>query len=510
MKKLIIIVGMFVCIASNRLFAQIPGNLDSSFGVAGKVMSVFPDKCEEMYLVSQKRLSNGKFLTLVETYQTTLDNNYISTNYLVRMQADGSMDINFGQGGKTILSFGARTLLLQKDGKILLLGNNGDEIVVSQYSADGVIDQSFGTAGIEYTGIFSFLRAAQLQEDGKILIGAAVMGNTRLLLGRLMADGSRDFSFGEDGIKLIDFSENNQSEWISGINVLPDARILLTGISYQNNIYYTTLLRLKSDGQADSTFSSDGKHLVPFSIFFNYKTILHADEKITIGGIYYYNNYANTGFIITRYLANGNADSSFGINGIRTGNAGGSKDFMGDFMIQTDGKIVAVGNSAGKFALLRFSSNGNPDNTFSGDGKQTTAFGSYQSNANKVYQLDDGKILLTGTVQINDSTNALAMARYHSGINVWVQELKQLPEVKVYPNPVMNELHIEYTLLNSENMNISLHDLNGRIVKIMMQNEFRHAGIYHEYFDLDEEIPHGIYILRITQGNNYKSVRLVK
>lgn len=501
---------MFVCMVSNRLFAQIPGNLDSSFGVAGKVINVFPDKCEELSIISQKMLGNGMFLTLVETYQLTPDNDYISTCYLLRMQADGSMDLNFGQGGKTILSFGVRTLLLQKDGKILLLGNNGDEIVVSRYSADGAIDQAYGLAGIEYTGIFSFLRAAQLQEDGKILIGAAVMGNTKLLLGRLMADGSRDFSFGEDGIKLIDFSENNQSEWISGINVLPDSRILLTGISYQNNIYYTILLRLKPDGQADSTFSSDGKHLVPFSIFFNNKTILHADGKITIGGIYYYNNYANTGFIVTRYLTNGNADSSFGINGIRTGNAGGSKDFMGDFMIQTDGKIVAVGNSSGKFALLRFSSNGNPDNTFSGDGKQTTAFGSYQSNANKVYQLNDGKILLTGTVQINDSTYALAMARYHSGINVSVQEIKQLTEVKVYPNPVLSELHIEYALSKSEIMNISLYDLNGKCVETLMQNEFHHAGLYHETFELDEEIPHGIYILRITQGNNYKSIRLVK
>ncbi len=510
MKKLIIIVGMFVCMVSNRLIAQTPGNLDSSFGVAGKVIQVFSDKCEEMAIISQTMLGNGTFLTLAETYRLTQDNNYISTSYLMRLMADGSMDINFGQGGKTMLGFGARSLLLQKDGKIILTGNNGDEIVVSRYLPDGAIDLTYGTNGIEYTGIFSFARAAQLQSDGRILIGAAVMGNSKLLLGRLMADGSRDFSFGEDGIILIDFDVNNQSEWISGINVLTDAGILLTGISYQNNNYNTTLLKLKSDGQADSTFSSDGKQLVPFAKFFNSKTILHEDGKITIGGSYYYNNYANSGFILARYKANGNADSSFGINGIRTGNAGGANDFMGDFMIQTDGKIVVAGGSSGKFALARFTAIGNPDNTFSGDGKQTTVFGTYQSNANKVYQLNDGKILLTGTVQINDSTYALAMARYHSGLNVSVQEIKQLTEVKVYPNPFLSALHIEYTLLKSEIMNISLYDLNGSCVETMMQNENRKAGSYNEVLKLDDAIPLGIYILRISIGSSVKSIRLVK
>lgn len=70
--------------------------------------------------------------------------------------------------------------------------------------------------------------------------------------------------------------------------------------------------------------------------------------------------------------------------------------------MQTDGKIVVAGSEYGStedsanFLVAKYNTDGTPDNTFSGDGKQTTRFDKGYNIAFSVAIQNDGKIVAAG------------------------------------------------------------------------------------------------------------------
>lgn len=100
---------------------------------------------------------------------------------------------------------------------------------------------------------------------------------------------------------------------------------------------------------------------------------LQADGKIVIAG----SNNTNA-FIVVRMTSNGIADSSFGIKGMQTTELGGSA-VATSVAIQQDGKIVVAGHvsdggTRSYFALARYNTDGSPDLSFNGTGQLTTDF----------------------------------------------------------------------------------------------------------------------------------------
>src|SRR2546427_11864816 len=70
---------------------------------------------------------------------------------------DGDLDSTFGSGGKVVTDFfgrssGANAIALQADGKILVTGDaltaqGPGDISVARYNSDGSLDTTFGTGG---------------------------------------------------------------------------------------------------------------------------------------------------------------------------------------------------------------------------------------------------------------------------------------------------------------------------------------------------------------------------
>ena len=121
-------------------------------------------------------------------------------------------------------------------------------------------------------------------------------------------------------------------------------------------------------------------------------------------------------FGLARYNANGSLDTSFSGDGKQTTDFGRSSGARG-VAIQGDGKIVAVGATSSDpydFALARYNANGSLDTSFSGDGKQTTGFGS-SSAATAVALQADGKIVAVGSGQGFTQSVDFAIARYLGG-----------------------------------------------------------------------------------------------
>ncbi|MEJ7622942.1 MAG: carboxypeptidase regulatory-like domain-containing protein, partial [Pyrinomonadaceae bacterium] len=106
-------------------------------------------------------------------------------------------------------------------------------------------------------------------------------------------------------------------------------------------------------------------------------------------------------FNVTRYNSDGSIDTLFGTGG--TGRV--STDFLGsdfaqDGYVQPDGKIVVAGNTGGingDFGILRYTTAGVLDLTFSNDGKQTIDFNGTGDGAAGAAPDSQGRIVMAGS-----------------------------------------------------------------------------------------------------------------
>jgi uncharacterized delta-60 repeat protein len=98
----------------------------------------------------------------------------------------------------------ANSVVLQPDGKIVIGGELAAAFALVRYADDGVIDPSFGTAGMVTTSFSPGVDSAEsiaLDSDGRILAGgSATDGTSDFALTRYTTDGSLDPSFGVGGM----------------------------------------------------------------------------------------------------------------------------------------------------------------------------------------------------------------------------------------------------------------------------------------------------------------------
>ena len=80
---------------------------------------------------------------------------------------------------------------------------------------------------------------------------------------------------------------------------------------------------------------------------------------------------ASNNFGFVRFTPSGAVDTSFDTDGYQTVSFGGTAT-VGGLALQPDGKIVAVGQFSGDFALARLNADASVDNGFSGDGATPT------------------------------------------------------------------------------------------------------------------------------------------
>lgn len=109
---------------------------------------------------------------------------------LVRYNPDGSLDSSFGAGGKVTthpggLEGAAFEIAIQPNGKIVVGGSvrdivapNYSDFMLMRYNADGTPDNDFGTGGKVRTGMGAHndqINAIALQSDGRIVVGGVAV-----------------------------------------------------------------------------------------------------------------------------------------------------------------------------------------------------------------------------------------------------------------------------------------------------------------------------------------------
>lgn len=137
-----------------------------------------------------------------------------------------------------------------------------------------------------------------------------------------------------------------------------------------------------------------------------------------------------------------------------------------------------------------------------------------------VYDLDDGHILATSTdgVFVIDRNNNLIDTKYEGQsrfIEYVVMDLSSVgddqggstslaPRIgRITPNPFSAKTAIEFTLPQPENAAVSVHDLQGRLVRTLMAGSMeggRHLTTWDGLDNRGSEVPSGIYMLRLSAG----------
>jgi uncharacterized delta-60 repeat protein len=242
---------------------------------------------------------------------------------LARYNVNGTLDTNFGAGGKTGRGFfnlstdTASSLALQADGKIVAAGfttkdtgNFDEDFACVRFNSDGSLDSSFGSNGVitDFFGGNDEANAIVIQLDGKIILGGvadrtSIGGSVDMALARYNVDGSLDNSFGSGGKVLIDYA--GRTDLIYGLALQTDGKILAAGTAGNNsNTLDLALARLNSNGTLDPSFGSGGKVTTDFFGNTDYATalLIQADGKIVGVGVAFDALGNSEFFALARYV----------------------------------------------------------------------------------------------------------------------------------------------------------------------------------------------------------------
>ncbi len=264
-----------------------------------------------------------------------------------------------------------------------------------------------GTPPAGFGGEQRHPRGLALQADGKIVMVGGSAAD--FILARFNANGTLDTGFGIEGKVITDMGSGNFEEEVAlAVAIQADGKIVVVGHSRiptsppAPRLSPTfSLTRYLSDGNLDTSFGIGGR--VQNSVNGIGRAVaIQPDGKIVVAGEFSFeSNITGEGSDITvaRFNSNGTLDLGFGGSGTGqlASDIGGRLNTARQLVLQPDGRIVVSGTPVGVLHtdLMRFNANGLPDNSFGSSGK-LTILGSDLGQGLSLQA--DGKLVLVGTV----------------------------------------------------------------------------------------------------------------
>jgi uncharacterized delta-60 repeat protein len=466
------------------------GSLDSSFGSFGELIIDFDNRSDYASCVALQEDNK-----IVVTGYTSLENGIESHMALVRLNTDGAIDSTFGTNGKIInadfnndANFNIQ-VAIQSDGKILISGTTGysyqgnSDFLLVRYSAQGVLDSSFGISGkvsTDFSGYQDFCNAIKIQNDGKIILGGSTSANVSALsniaLARYNSDGIPDLSFGKDGKVITGY--NNQIENGLAMAIQNDHKILVTGHTVINSVYYSLLVRYNADGQLDNTFGLQGR-VRNFRGSASYALALQLDKKIITAGISGAAT-SNSDVLVIRY----NAETVLPItlSSFTATKKQNSVLLNWQTAVEANNNYFSIersSNSSNGFKeIARVNSKGNSSQTQKYNFEDLTPLKGV--NYYSLKQVNkDGSSTTSKIVLIDFSKDAI---------------------IKLYPNPVKNTINIDGL---SGTTTLSIIDVNGKVLTtVKTSNNTYNWNI--------KALPSGNYYVRIDADKKITTIKFVK
>jgi uncharacterized delta-60 repeat protein len=397
------------------------GDLDPTFGSGGTVVTGFVAGADDF----------ANAIAIQADDRIVVAGTTIATNddfAVARYNLDGSLDTTFNGTGKVTTAVRtdidrAYALAIQPDQKIVVVGssraNTNDDFAIVRYNTDGSLDTTFNGTGIVTTPIGPLddeAHAVAIQSDSKIVVGGwgKTAANRDLALARFNPDGTPDTTFSSDGKVLVPIGTGNDE--IAAIDLQTDGKIVVSGVATDGSQHDMLIARFNTDGSLDSGFGTGGAVRIAFGAGddFGRGVVVQPDGKIVAGG------YARIGqvyeFALARVNDDGTTDTTFAGGTGKTTTAIGDTAQGFSLVRRTGGRFVIAGftriASNDDFAVARYNSDGTLDTLFGGTGFVVTPIGAGSDKANAVAVQSDKKILAAGSTRISGNDDSFAVARY--------------------------------------------------------------------------------------------------
>jgi len=353
------------------------GTLDTTFGTGGIVTSNFGNAGGAI-VFSIAIQPNGQILAAAE-------GSFFNAGSVGRFNTDGSVDTTFGTNGfavsNSINSAAGATnaMVLQADGSIVVTGGG----FMGRYTSTGQVDTTFGTNGVAILNSLVVTGMA-LQPDGKILVTTGAGTETVIetapalpsgiagSISRYNTNGTLDATFGVSGQASCVASaagialQSNGKIVVAGTITSGLSNVLYDGRMYINNLTGFGVVRYNANGSLDTTFhpgvglGTGGGVITGFGSSFPYSgafaLAVQSNGEIVVAGVAGFASFnayvpptqlVSASLALARYTTTGQLDTNFGTNGIVITTVGQSNiSSVSALAIQSDGKIVAAGNSA--------------------------------------------------------------------------------------------------------------------------------------------------------------------
>lgn len=419
-----------------------------------------------------------------------------------------SIDSTFGNNGIEQINYGFypsyfSDMELQDDGKIIVVSYNSqviDPLMITRRLSNGTVDNSFGDNGqVRTTFGYQYCETYEIEQlsDGGILIAGMADGKSAML--KLTENGSIDSTFGTNGRVIHSFGPSVGSR-IRSLEIDMNNRIIAVGeaYNYDNLSFDMAATRFHSNGTVDSSFGISGNIKIDFQVRNDIGSCsaLLPNGKILIAGNAM-NTEGNTKLAMVRLTSDGTLDLSFGNQGkvILTINSEYNETFE-NLHIQEDESILAVGTSAGDFAVLKFDASGNTVQTFGNQGHTTIDFDDYQDNGFEILVDEENRILLGGygsdvelgglfhVALIRLNTNGLLDESF--GINgKWINTLGQ-NQSEIY---AMHWLPDGKLQIAGANIPLNQSDVQPFLARIIVDNPM---GIFEENHPINSVFPNPV------------------
>jgi uncharacterized delta-60 repeat protein len=346
---------------------------------------------------------------------------------LARYDIEGNLDGGFHGDGKVLIDFavtrGARLAGIAIDGvdRIVGAGSGDGRFALARCMPDGTLDASFGDHGRVVTDVpgmhLEYISAVALDSEGRIVVGGAglVGEDRRCVVARYEADGTLDPTFNRTGIAIADF-RSCAAEQFTSLTVDDDDKVVAGGYALVvGSGDQFALARFCTDGRLDERFDRDGKVLTDFRSSANervHAVTIDSRGRIVAAGEALIPDSGHQ-FAVARYTSRGDLDDTFERDGkVLTPffvTSGTESDAIG-YAVGCDSRdrVVVGGGAGGQFALARYNEDGTLDAGFGDGGRVRTDLRSAASEHITALVIDRSNFVTV----CGEADGKFALARY--------------------------------------------------------------------------------------------------
>jgi uncharacterized delta-60 repeat protein len=335
--------------------------------------------------------------------------------------AEGDLDPAFGISGRSILNLGSfhdaiYSIDALPDGKLIAAGNGmGTAAVVARLTETGQLDSTYAENGILTIPSSAFGGYSQARADGSAIVAYYQTGSSSspgFAASRITPGGAIDPTFGTAGVAAF---PTNTTSRVSGMTTDAAGNIFVIGSYYNGASLDWMIGKFTPAGQPDMNFGNAGVVRTNFGRpeiadpqDWPYMVKVDPLGRLVVGGSTSTEaGIGNMFHAIARYTSTGELDSTFDGDGKAYFGFDDSfvdHEFVSDIEFLPNGDLLVASAGGSDTALVRLNDNGSFDPQLGNGGVLKFPFRSPFRDPRDIHVDHKGRILMVGTEYQNGSS----------------------------------------------------------------------------------------------------------